>query len=583
MPAAPQSSGIELGAAPKNYRLEQDKLRPPEETVTWVRSRFQELGREVLKKTMRIDTGRLDIPVYISLCGQDATALTGTSKQMGKGASPSQAEASALMELAERFSFFHFVKTTDFPLLTPDQAGEQAMPFEQIMRSLYHPAQDAERARAVYGLLPQRWCWARNLTADREELLPLDWFYTINEYNGPAAGNCLEEAVLQSLCEVVERHVSALVTLEQRRTPAIDPQSIEDPVARDLVDKFQAAGIRVFLKDYTCDLGIPSVAALCYDPESFPHKSEIVYAAGTATTPAKALIRALTEVAQLAGDFMHHTSYLVSALPKFRTLEEAAYVTEPAGSVPLDSLPDVGRDDFRDEVLACVQALEERGFSVYTINVTHPELKVPAVYTIVPGAHFAYRTTGTDVVFHAAKLASQLEDPELSVRVLGEMSRRAGQAYYLHFFHALALLNLGRADRALSELETALSLGPTPEDEASIHTQIGVALKDMGLYGEAKKALQKAASFPEPHHEVFNLLGFCHFKLGEYQQAIEAFGRAIEIEPGVGINYANIGTNLRELGRIDEAIEMYRHALELDPGLDFARDNLNRLLASRSG
>jgi ribosomal protein S12 methylthiotransferase accessory factor len=56
--------------------------------------------------------------------------------------------------------------------------------------------------------------------------------------------------------------------------------------------------------------------------------------AGTATSPAKALIRALTEVAQLAGDFHLGTSYLVSALPKFSTLEEAAYVTDAAGVCP---------------------------------------------------------------------------------------------------------------------------------------------------------------------------------------------------------------------------------------------------------
>ncbi|MFH1059356.1 MAG: tetratricopeptide repeat protein [Pseudomonadota bacterium] len=65
--------------------------------------------------------------------------------------------------------------------------------------------------------------------------------------------------------------------------------------------------------------------------------------------------------------------------------------------------------------------------------------------------------------------------------------------------------------------------------------------------------------------------------LHEHQESIAAFERAIELEPGLGINYANIGSNLRELGRIEEACRMYRHALELDPGLDFARENLRRL------
>ncbi len=577
MALKPSQSGIDLKPAPKAYSVEQDKARHPAETVAWVRKRFAGLGQNVLKETKRIDTGRLDIPVYLSLCGHQASALTSTAKQMGKGASPVQAEASALMELAERFSFFSFIKQTPFDYLNPAQAPEPLMDFQQVANSLHHPASDMETARRVFELLPQRWAWAHNLGAGREEAAPLGWFYAINEYNGPAAGNCQEEAVLQSLCEVIERHISAVVSLEMRPTPAIDPASISDPVARELIDKFTRQGIKVFLKDFTLDMGVPSVAALCFDPASFPAKSEIVYAAGTATSPVMALIRALTEVAQLAGDFETGSSYKVSALPKFATLEEAAYVMDPAGVVPLDSLPDVSRHDFRDEVAACVDALKERGFTVYCLDVTHAELQVPAVYTFVPGFHFALRTTGTDVVFHAAKLASQLPDSDLSLSVLGEMSKAAPGTYYLPFFRALALINQERPQEALEELDAALQLNPPAIDAASIHTQRGAALKDLGRFAEAQAALIKASTFPEPHPEVFNLLGFCLFKQKQYEEAIQAFSQAIELDPGQAINYANIGTNLRELGRVEEACQMYAHAVELDPSLDFARENLERL------
>lgn len=571
------SSKMELEAAPKGYSGEQDKARAPEETVAWVRERFGAMGRDVLRQVMRIDTGRLDIPVYLSICGDGAKGITGSQKQMGKGAAPAQAEASALMELAERFSFFSFIKGGGFPWLTASQAGEAAMDFAQAAKAVHHPVDDLARAEKVYGLLPQTWAWARNLGRARDERLPLSWFYAINEYNGPAAGNCLEEAVLQSLCEVVERHVSAVVTLEERPTPAIDPDSVSDPIAVELIAKFRRAGIKVFLKDFTCAMGIPSVAALCYDPGTFPASSEIVYAAGTATNPAMALVRALTEVAQLAGEFNSNTSYKVSALPKFTSLEQAEYVTKADGVAPLDSLPDISADDLRDEVMACVAALDKRGYSVYCLNVTHPELGVPSVYTIVPGAHFACRTTGTDVVFHAAKAASQIPDPVESLVVLDQMLEVAGRSYYLEFFRALALMALEQPEEALVSLDAALALGPPPTDEASIHTHRGAALKDLGRYDEAKQALGKAALFEEPHAEVFNILGFCHYMLKEHEAAIEAFGKAVELEPGMAINYANIGSNLRELGQFKQACQMYEHALELDPGLDFARDNLEKL------
>ena len=573
----PQSSGVVLRPTPKNYYLEQDKIRPPAETVAWVKERFALLGDDVLKKTLRIDTGRLDIPVYISLCGPAALNLTKNAKQMGKGASAVQAEASALMELAERFSFFHFFNHTEFTLARAAEIAEPKMPSRLAAEALYHPNETISQAVDAFEMLPQTWAWARNLTLDREEMIPLGWFYAINEYNGPAAGNCLEEAILQGMCEVVERHVSALVTENRLKTPAIDQSTISDPLAGELLQKFKDAGIKVWLKDFSCGMGIPSVGALCYDPSTFPHKSEIVYTAGTATSPVKALIRALTEVAQLAGDFDKKTSYEVSALPKFTGLEEAQYVMEADRTVSLASLPDISSGDLAEEVKACTASLADSGFPVYSLKMNHPVLDVPVVYNIIPKAHFAKRTVDTNAVFHAAKLASQLFPLDLAEGVLRGLGNLNGAGYYVPFFRAIVLIRRGEPLPALDCLKRALVFNPPDEDKPSIYVQMAVALKDMGQYDKALSALYKAASYPDPHQEVFNLMGFCHFKLNEYEKAIEAFSLAVESDPAVAINYANIGVNLRRLGEDQKALVMFRHALDLDPELDFAQTHYHEL------
>ena len=104
---------VELQDAYKGYTFDQDKLCTPEETVKRFRERLKRVNLDILKQTVRIDNGRLDIPVFFSLCGKDAENIIGTKKQMGKGGTPQQSEASALMELAERFSFFSFCKNPD--------------------------------------------------------------------------------------------------------------------------------------------------------------------------------------------------------------------------------------------------------------------------------------------------------------------------------------------------------------------------------------------------------------------------------------------------------------------------------------
>ncbi len=63
---------LTLTDAFKGYTYDQDKLLSPEATIRRVRERLAGLDLEILAETMRIDSGRLDIPVHISLLGADA-------------------------------------------------------------------------------------------------------------------------------------------------------------------------------------------------------------------------------------------------------------------------------------------------------------------------------------------------------------------------------------------------------------------------------------------------------------------------------------------------------------------------------
>ncbi len=562
----------------KVYRHDQDKARTPGETVHWVRDRLAHLDIRILNKTQRIDTGRLDIPVYISLCGEDATRFTGTKKQMGKGATSLQSEASAIMELMERVSFFSFIKESEFPLHTYGSVAPNAISAEDLKRSLHDEGTPLDLCRAFLSDFPMRWARARNLTQNRDQWIPIDWFYLINEYNGPAAGNTLEEAILQSLCEVVERHVGSVISHERLATPTIDMDSLVDPAAIDLVAKFRSQGIQLFLRDFSLNTGIPSVGALAYDPSTFPHMSEIVFTAGTTSNPEKSLCRALTEIAQLAGDFETRTTYRPT-LPKYGSIEDAAYLMDRHETVPVSSLPNLEDPNLRVEIERCVAALSNIGLEVLVLDVTHPDLGVPTVYTIIPGAHFLDRTRNTDFPQHAARTLLQGVPSELALTNMTRMVDLFGPRYDLTFFLAHTLELQGKPEAALAYFNQALAQKPEAREIASIHVHIASCLKDLERYPQALEALQEAEDANRDLKEIYNLRGFCLFRLKKHEDAIEAFEKAIAIDPGSAIDYANIGSNLRELGHVREAIRLYRIALELDPDIDFARENIEKLEA----
>ncbi|MEW6660741.1 MAG: YcaO-like family protein [Thermodesulfobacteriota bacterium] len=567
---------LRLTDAFKSYTYDQDKVLTPEQTISRVRERLARLDLEILKETLRIDSGRLDIPVFISLLGVDARRVVPTQKQMGKGATPVQSEASALMELVERFSFFSYLEDGPLHYARPRELQEQSLDFAYLARSLFDASSDPAAAGQIYQDWPLFLAPATNLTTGQAVYLPFHWFYLIEEYNGPAAGNCLEEAILQALCEVVERHVGSVISHERLATPAIDPDSVRDPAARELLAKFQKNGIKVFLRDFSLNTGIPTVAALAYDPATFPAESEIVFAAGTTTDPEKSLIRALTEVAQLAGDFHRRTSYRPT-LPKYETLEDAAYLMAPGPLQPLSSLPNLAHPNLKEEIRGCLAALQKLDLEVLVVDVTHPEIGIPAVYVLIPGTHFLDRTRNTNVIFHLAKVASLYAPAPEALAALQRLDAAFPDRFEVNFFLGLTLENLGQPAAALGHFRKSLALHPPAHEIPSIHVHLGSCYKDLADYPGAAAAFQTALELDPALYEAHHLLGFCYFKLEQYQQAVACFEKAIEIDHGSAIDYANLGINLSRLGHRQEAAFVLKQALELDSSLEFARNALGEL------
>ncbi len=577
---------IKLNDCRKQYTYDQDKACTPQKTIDRFMRRLEEANLDILEEVRRIDTGRLDIPVYFSVCGKDALKTIGTKKQMGKGSTPVQSRASACMELGERFSFFSFIKNPDnFVVGDYDdmiRAGYPVLDIEYLLASVHDDSHSPELLKELLAGLPMQWTWATNLTREEDMLVPFSWFYAINEFNGPAAGNTYEEAILQGVCEIIERHVCAVVSRERLKTPGIDLDSVTDPVARGLLDKFQKCGIEVYLNDFSLDTGIPTVGALAWDPSTFPEESEITYTAGTTPDPTKAVIRALTEVAQLAGDFHTSANYVASGLPKPLNLEEADYVVKPDRTIVLDEMVSQSDPDMHREIINCIAALKRINMDVLILDVMHPDLEIPVIYTIIPGAHFRERAASGDAALFAAKLAAELLETENLETRLATMRKLLPHAYYLEFYRGRNFYNQGRVEEALQCFKHALAMDPLEEDAPYIHSYRGCCLRDMERYEDAIVELETGRKLDDERPDIHNILGVCHFKCARYDKAAFHFQRAVELNPVSAIDYANLAVNLQKLGKTNEAIKNYHIALAQNSGIEFARKGLTELLEQQA-
>lgn len=568
---------IRLSSSPKAFMADLDKAVPPAVTLARAAAALKKSGLDILATNKRVDQGRLGIPVYLAACGAAGRALLPTRKQMGKGASPEQAEASALMELVERYSFFGFWR--DLPgavSATWSQAkelfGNALVPVEEIIASVGDEITPVEAERLL-DLLEWRFYPATLLGEDRLVWLPLDWFRLLGEFNGSAAGNTIEEALLQALCELVERHVSAISSVERPVLPTIQAGVGVDAVLDRLLAAYRENCVNVLLKDMTLGMPVPTVAAFAWDPVTFPERSELVFTAGTAASPVKAAIRALTEVAQLGGDFCSGSVYEASGLDKFRTLEEAAWLFA-GGETTLAALPDISGDDIRDELGALVAALAP--VPAYAVETTRPELGLPAVWCIAPGLKFRERDKSASVGLFVGRRLSEEADLPSAGRGLDVIGEIYGERHFLPFFRGMLSMRSGNNAEAAALFAQAASLAPERDSGALAAFYAGHALFAEDWEG-ARNWLLRALELEPDFKEAINLLGVGHYKAGEYRQAEELFNRVLQIDKGSAVDLANRGVCRKFQGKIPEARADLEAALELDPNLDFAARHLREL------
>ena len=569
---------IELKDALKGYTYDQDKIMSPEETVARFKEKTARLNLDILSRTRRIDNSRLDIPVFFSECGIDAENVIGTKKQMGKGGTPAQSEASAVMELAERFSFFSFMqKEANFFYSTSKALGEKALSYEQIIKSVHDNKEDALKVKPIFDNLPLKWTQGYNLTKKQEVLIPFNWFYMINEFNGPSAGNCTEEALIQGICELVERHTSSIVSHETLNVPGINLDSFTDPLVIEMLGKYKREGIHVYASDFSLDTGISTIGVLAWDSVTFPDLSEIVWTAGTSPDPEKAMSRALTETAQLAGDFNSGSNYVASGLPKFTNIEDARFITRPEKIINIDTLPDLSNNNIKTEVENLIHALDKKEYQIMAIRTKHETLEVPAFYAIIPGAHFRERAVAASVGMFSARLITESFDPVQALSRLDDLEKALPEKYYTSFYKGLMLNAIYDQTAALKEFETALKRDPEKLNMPDICSHMGACLKDLEQYERAIAICKQGLAIDEQRPDMLNTMGVCHFMLKNHETAITCFENALEVDPSLAINYANIGSNYRELGDTGLAVKYYEMALKIDPSITFARDNIEKL------
>jgi thioglycine synthase len=375
---------ITLSPCKKAYREETHRVVSPEETLARVSEKIPVAGITRVADITNLD--RVGIPVFSSI---RPTAQEGAvSVYNGKGATPTEARVSAVMEGIERYS----AEIHDRPVVAGTYPELAAKGRATDPRTLNLP-----RGADPDGRLP--WVEAWDIVADEGVLVPAHAvFHPLprgcpplfrTNTNGLASGNTLEEAVFHGLAEIVERDAWSLVEVTKQPGPRItDPPP---GLPAELLRKFAEAKVEVTVRDITSDLGVPTCAAVA-DDALLRDPRLLTIGMGTHTSARIAFLRALTEVAQSRLTQIHGaredttTADIRTRMGYDRVRRMNRYWFEADSEVPFTALPSADHDDFLKDIGAVVSALGKAGMPrVLVADLTRPEVGVPVVRVIVPG------------------------------------------------------------------------------------------------------------------------------------------------------------------------------------------------------
>jgi len=396
----------------KNHvRNEFGKTDTPENTIRNIAAGFDRLGYDIRYMPFQVSDR-----IHWSQIGIDAIQL----QCQGKGPTAALCQASAHAELAERFSgglffqafeeqvrfnmpalysrsvdrFLNFEWLDGYVNSHQDDLKEDCIRIETLLRHQSHLG-SVDIDRIKNSRMARHWVNGYSVVQDKTVKVPINFVTYINASNGMAAGNTLEEAIVQAACEVFERHTQIQIIKPEQRVPTIDKATLNNGRLTSMLAFYESQNVEIIVKDFSMDGQFPSIGVLFINhnlpPGRLEHK---ILVPGVSFNMDEALSRCLTEYMQGRGTLsmprpdldrpVVHRSRVSNLYLLFKCcisqkdisfLEEGETVAFREGR----------SEDILSEIEAIKTICQRLETDFIIVDLTHPVLQFPVVRVVLPG------------------------------------------------------------------------------------------------------------------------------------------------------------------------------------------------------
>lgn len=371
-----------LQSCPKGYKEDQDKCILPEETYKNTFNALSKTFPELKYKLTELSSNE-----FYSVYDFD----DGFLGSHGKGATKHQSMASAIMEYAERKSWYEFDmgKAKGFIKASYNYLKDKTdmSSYEDIFKVHYFT--EKENTEKILRETDLYWVEAYNMTKNKPALYPVSYVDLLKSSNGLAAGNTKEEALTQGLCELIEReHIdNFLLDPFNEKVRLIDHSTIKNTYLLKLLDWAKIKGIKVYFIDISNTINVTTILAHYIDNDSPCIYTRTGDGYGTHNDPEMAMIRGLTE-------FLQGREAYINNFPKDFDMTKGQWQTRlmldfdriinNAKTISVKDCFHINSNDFKTDAEKILSILKQKGHEVIVLDLTHKDLKIPVYRLLIP-------------------------------------------------------------------------------------------------------------------------------------------------------------------------------------------------------
>lgn len=330
---------------------------------------------------------------------------------LGKGIVNDQSKVSALCESIERYAALYqgdefYIKSA------PDNLNKRYYLPSQLAKFSKNQYQDYIDNKLPSNILnhlvniydttiPLHWTLTWSLTKEEFVYLPFNHCFSNTPFdqdkqyihwssNGCAAGNSIEEAIIQGFYELIERDASAIWWYNKIERPLIDLSTIQEgkvfKIHETLKDEWDYWAL-----DITNDFDIPTIAAIAQ------HKKTGVFCFGFGChlNIETACTRALTELCQLIP-----VREQKNAPFDFNAIKEEQFLKGNGNKKKLSSYQNNESKDIKNDIIWGINKAKTLGFELLVTNYSRPDLPIKTVKVTIPGLCFIWPQLGNERLYN---------------------------------------------------------------------------------------------------------------------------------------------------------------------------------------